>query len=414
MQDRTSNSNGMGVPAPLTALAILPNRGLAQPFFHAMSESHAFQIDAEWVTYPPASKLELQLRQGRPQVLLIDVSANLAEAVALIEATADMAPSTPVIALHSSNDAHALLECLRAGAKEFLYAPFTPEMQRQAAARIASLWRGNSQLQPDADAWLYFRVRNPAPAPPRWRRRRLSRCTRSRASASCWSTSRSRVARCGCSLSCRRPPGRRTTVVRRRYPASHGGDGASLVQRKGGVDVLPAPAELSIGSPDPAKLRKILECARPVYDWTIVDLPTVFDRLSLLILPESEHAFLVTTPELPSLHLTRKAVSLLAQIGLGLQNFNVIVNRATKADDVTLEAMAKIFKAPIYASFPNDYLSLHKALSAGQPIGPCALERALWDFARSICSKSQGTDRRRRERPAESRWKSVSGGNNPC
>src|SRR3984893_2733063 len=125
MEGRTSNSSPAGTPVPLTALAILPNRGLAQPFFHAMSDSRAFQINAEWVSYPPVSKLELQLRQARPQVLLIDVSANLAQAVALIEATADMAPSTPVIAFHSSIVAHAQLECLRAGAKEFLFAPFT-------------------------------------------------------------------------------------------------------------------------------------------------------------------------------------------------------------------------------------------------------------------------------------------------
>jgi len=74
-------------------------------------------------------------------------------------------------------------------------------------------------------------------------------------------------------------------------------------------------------------------------------------------------------------------------MGLSPENFHVIVNRASKADDVTLEAMAKIFRAPVYATFPNDYLSLHKALSAGQPIGSCALERALWEFARAICSQ---------------------------
>src|ERR1051325_2067099 len=76
--DRTSNSNGAGSSVTLTALAILPNRDLAQPFVHAISQSRAFQISTEWVNYPPVSKLELQMRQAKPQVLLIDVSANLA------------------------------------------------------------------------------------------------------------------------------------------------------------------------------------------------------------------------------------------------------------------------------------------------------------------------------------------------
>ncbi len=162
---------------------------------------------------------------------------------------------------------------------------------------------------------------------------------------------------------------------------------ATVVQRKGGVDLLPSPGVHSNGNVDPSRLRKILDCARPVYDWVIVDLPTVFERLSLLMLPESEHGFLVTTPELPSLHLTRKAVSLLAQVGLSPDHFKVIVNRAGRADELNLDAMAKIFKAPVHAVFPNDYLSLHKALSAGQPIGPCMLERALCEFAKGLCSQ---------------------------
>jgi Flp pilus assembly CpaE family ATPase len=162
---------------------------------------------------------------------------------------------------------------------------------------------------------------------------------------------------------------------------------AALITHKSGVDLLPSPAAPLAGEGDASRLRKVLEYARPAYDWILVDLPTVFERLSLLMVPEADQAFLVSTPELPSLHLTRKAVSLLGLVGLTTDNFHVLVNRVTKADTLALEAMAKIFKAPVYASFPNDYLSLHKALSAGQPLGSCALERALTQFAHTICSQ---------------------------
>ena len=103
----------------LTALAILPNRSLAQQFLGALPESRAFHIAAEWTGYPTAARLESQLRDGRPQVVLLDVSTNLPQATALIEAVASGAAPVPVIALHVANDAGALLECLRAGAAEF-------------------------------------------------------------------------------------------------------------------------------------------------------------------------------------------------------------------------------------------------------------------------------------------------------
>ena len=379
--------------APLTALAILPDRTLAQQFLQALSQSRALQISAEWTSYPAAAKLMTQLRQAAPDVLLIDVASDRAQGATIIEAVCSSPRPVPVIALHTRNDAQALLDCLRAGAAEFLYAPFSPEMQRQAVARIASL------LPEEAGETRRGRLVVFTSAKPGSGASTLSAHTAFAlhevtgqrillVDFALWSGTMR--------LLFKLPEAPSVAEALRGLEAGslHATPEtwAPLVQRKGGVDVLPSPGALAIGNPDPSKLRKILECARPVYDWVIVDLPTVFERLSLLMLPESEYGFLVTTPELPSLHLTRKAVSQLAQIGLSLDNFHVIVNRAGRADEVTLEAMAKIFKAPVYATFPNDYLSLHKALSAGQQIGPCALERALWEFARAICSEPRGSD----------------------
>jgi pilus assembly protein CpaE len=394
MAARIPSLNVMSPPAQLTALAILPDRTLAQQFLQALSQSRVFQISAEWTSCPPVAKLMAQLRQTRPDVLLIDVASHLAQGSALIEAACGSSTPVPVIALHRSNDAQALLDCLRAGAAEFLYAPFSPEMQRQAVARIASLLPGEEAGETRRGRLVAFTSAKPGSGASTLAAHTafaLHEVTGQRillVDFAPWSGTMRLLFKLPEAPSVAEALRAVETERLDATPETW----APLVQRKGGVDVLPSPGALAIGNPDPSKLRKILECARPVYEWVIVDLPTVFERLSLLMLPESEHGFLVTTPELPSLHLTRKAVSQLAQIGLSLDNFHVIVNRAGRADEVTLEAMAKIFKAPVYATFPNDYLSLHKALSAGQPIGPCALERALWEFARAICSEPHGSD----------------------
>jgi CheY-like chemotaxis protein len=137
------NGSNLSPPLrPLTAVAILPNRSLAQQFLRALPESRAFQIAAEWTGYPALAKLDSQLRQARPDVLLVDVTADLAQATAIIAAVTALAAPVPVIALHLANEGGALLECLRAGAVEFLYAPFTRELQIQAVARIAALLPG--------------------------------------------------------------------------------------------------------------------------------------------------------------------------------------------------------------------------------------------------------------------------------
>jgi pilus assembly protein CpaE len=390
MEGFHSNSNHSG--RPLKAVAILPNRILAQQFLRALPESRAFQIDAEWTGYPALAQLESQLRQVGPDVVLVDVSADLSRAIALIEAVATGARPVPIIALHVANDAGPLLECLRAGAAEFLYAPFSGEQQRQAVERIASLLPGKQSSEMRRGRLVVFSSAKPGSG---------ASTLAAHTAFALHEVTGQRILLVDFALSSgtmrllfKLPPSPSLTEALQAVDlnglTATPEAWAPIVQRKGGIDVLPAPDTVSVVNPDPSKLRRILQCARPVYDWVIVDLPPVFERLSLLMLPESDDGFLVTTPELPSLHLTRKAVSALAQIGLSLENFRVIVNRAGRADEVNLEAMAKIFKAPVFATFPNDYLSLHKALSAGQPIGPCALERALWEFARAICSQPRG------------------------
>jgi len=394
-----------GIPNPssrasrrqFATLAILPNRGLAQQFLNALGGSRAFQIVAEWTGYPSIAKLESQLRHMRPEALVIDISAGLDQALALIQAGASMAPPVPVIALHTSNQADAVLECLRAGATEFLYAPFTAALQREAAERIAALVPSGERAHDRLGRVVVFSSAKPGAGASTLAAHTafaLHEVTGQRILLADFAPASGTIR-----LLFKLPesPSLADTLqaleARHLHPTPEAW--APLVQRKGGVDLLPSPGTLSIGSRDPSQLRSILECARPVYDWVLADLPTVFDRVSLLMLPESDHAFLVTTPELPSLHLTRKAVSLLGQMGQSAETCSVIVNRATKSDEVTLEAMAKIFNAPVYASFPNDYLSLHKALTAGQPVGPCALERSLWEFARAICSRPRRSDESR-------------------
>ena len=114
----------------------------------------------------------------------------------------------------------------------------------------------------------------------------------------------------------------------------------------------------------------LIDHARQLYDWVILDLPTVFNRTSLMAISECERAFLVSTSELPSLHLTRKAMSMVDQLGFPKERFQVLVNRVERRDDIGAANMEKLFNCPMHASLPNDYFSLHRVVTLGQPLGP--------------------------------------------
>jgi pilus assembly protein CpaE len=163
---------------------------------------------------------------------------------------------------------------------------------------------------------------------------------------------------------------------------------SSITVNHEGLDILPAPEVPRSQPVDPAHLHEVLEFARMQYDWVILDLPTVFHRLSLMSLAESDDTYIVTTTELPSLHLTRKAVNLLAQLGIGKDRYNVVLNRTTKRDGFGGGDIEKVFNCPVHAKFPNDYFSLHRVVTLGQPLGTdCDLGKAIENLAGRLSNK---------------------------
>src|ERR1700693_3608746 len=127
----------------LTALSIVPNRELASQFSLAAEHTRAFQILAELKQYPSPQTLDMRLRQTNPDVILLDLATDLDVACELIRSVLALNDPTHVVGLHVRNDSDAILRSLRMGATEFLYAPFDPETQTEAVARLRRL------LQPE-------------------------------------------------------------------------------------------------------------------------------------------------------------------------------------------------------------------------------------------------------------------------
>jgi pilus assembly protein CpaE len=169
-----------------------------------------------------------------------------------------------------------------------------------------------------------------------------------------------------------------------------------------GVDILPAPETPYTGSVDAARLHAVLEHARMNYDWIVIDLPVVFQRLSLMTISESDRAFLVSTSELPSLHLARKAVNLLDQLGFPKERFQIMVNRINRRDDIGGSDIEKLFNCSVNSRIPNDYFSLHRAVTLGQPVdGHCELGKAIESLAGRLSGRT--IQDRKRSAMADSR-----------
>ena len=382
----------------LTALAIIPDRELAAQLSSALERTRSFQILSEFKSYPSLQTLEIRVRQTKPDVILLDLASDLDQACELIRAVSSLNLRAHVVGLHVRNDSDAILRSLRSGASEFLYAPFDVQTQNEAVARLHRLLqpgaRGTSRTRDDRGVLQrqagFGRFDAGGPngfcAAAHHLATGLARRLRSdgRDDRLLFEADQHQVA------AGRAANGR---------SAARTEPGHSCVASADGVDILPAPETPYAGPVDAARLHAVMEYARMNYDWVMIDLPVVFQRLSLMTISESDRAFLVSTPELPSLHLARKAVNLLDQLGFPKERFQIVMNRIDRRDEIAGADIERLFNCAIDARIPNDYFSLHRAVTLGQPVdGHCELGKAIESLA-SRLSGGRGQDRKRAALP---------------
>ena len=371
----------------LKALLICPNRELADAFLRTLPGSGIFQIIADLRTYPAEQILDLRLRQMAPRVVLVDVMTDLDFACRVLQFVASLRPPVHSVGLHLEQHGESIVRVLRAGATEFLFAPFGALSQREVGDRIARLSQPEDSDSAQAANCCAFA------------------CTKSGSGAS---TIAAQAA-----FAIRRQTGKRVLLadfdltggtigfyLKVQTPFSlldalefpNQLDSASLgtmTTAVEGVDILASPEEPHLSPLDPARLEAVLNVMRSAYDFVILDLPTIFDRASLLALAQADSGFLITTAELPSLHLTRKAIQMMQQLGFDQQRLRVIVNRLNRQDGLSGDDLGKMFNSAVHTTLPNDYFSLHRVVTRGEPLsGDGELVRALEALARKIVGSS--------------------------
>jgi pilus assembly protein CpaE len=368
----------------ITALLIAPNRDLAQQFVATLPQTRAFQILADLKSYPPAQTLEIRIRQLKPHAILLDLATDLTVATELIRFITSLHPPVQVVGLDTRNDSDAILQSLRAGATEFLAAPFELASQRDAIARLRRLCGSEAPVSNEAGHVVAFSSAKPGSGASTLATQTafaLRRLTGQRILLADFDLT-------GGTIGFYLKLSHNYSVVDALQHAEHldATLWSSLAVNHGGVDILPSPAAPYAEPIDGGRLRVLIDYARQLYDWVILDLPTVFSQISLVALAECERAYLVSTSELPSLHLTRKAMSMITQVGLPKERFEVLVNRVERRDDIGAANLEKLFNCPVHASLPNDYFSLHRVVTLGQPLGAEGeLGKAIEKLAVGLC-----------------------------
>ena len=132
------------------------------------------------------------------------------------------------------------------------------------------------------------------------------------------------------------------------------------------LEVITAPTAPAAKQLPIAHLKQVLAFARTHYDWSVLDLGRNVTAGTLSLLDVVDETYLVATPDIPALHQTKQIIQILLDAGYSRSQLRLILNRATRRTDFTIEDLEKMVGIPVHSTIVNDFDAFYEAYSEGR------------------------------------------------
>ncbi len=144
-----------------------------------------------------------------------------------------------------------------------------------------------------------------------------------------------------------------------------------IVRHRSGLDAIASP-ELS-GGPHEAtsdEFEHVMDFLRREYDYVLIDSSMEYHDSKSSLVEQSDEVYIISTPDVAALRDLARLVENLSLNESTTNKLRLVVNRSTASDSVTPEQIEKTVRFPIFASIPNNYFELLRAINEGEPIPP--------------------------------------------
>jgi Flp pilus assembly CpaE family ATPase len=107
--------------------------------------------------------------------------------------------------------------------------------------------------------------------------------------------------------------------------------------------------------------------------------------VTLAGLEDADRTFLITTTELPSLHLAKRTLQSLRLQGYPQHRLALVLNRSSRREEITQEDIERNLGVPVFWQFPYDAETVNEFYIRGGSIAPKSeLGRSVFQFAQKL------------------------------
>ena len=136
-----------------------------------------------------------------------------------------------------------------------------------------------------------------------------------------------------------------------------------------GLDVLSSPdVHGGIRNTDTESVERTLEFLSTQYDFILLDCDASLEDIDLAVIDLSNWVYLVATPEIGAIRDLSRYVDGLIQNEQATEKLQVIINRYSSREAVTIEQIEKAVRLPIAIKIPNNYSEMVRSINIGEPV----------------------------------------------
>ena len=163
--------------------------------------------------------------------------------------------------------------------------------------------------------------------------------------------------------------------------------GGFIATHASGLDILSSPDVYGGDrNTDTDAVEQTVEFLAGQYDFVLVDCEASFEDINLAVIDLSTWVYLIATPEIGAIRDLSRYLDGLIQNEHVTDKLQVVINRYSSREAVTIEEIEKAVRLPISLKIPNDYAELNRAINIGEPVPP---ERDS-EFSRAISEWAAG------------------------
>jgi pilus assembly protein CpaE len=136
-----------------------------------------------------------------------------------------------------------------------------------------------------------------------------------------------------------------------------------------GLDVLSSPDVYGgLWKTDTDSVERTLEFLSTQYDFVLLDCEASFEEINLAVIALSNWIYLIGSPEIGAIRDLSRYVDGLIQNERATKKLQVVINRYSSHEAVTIEQIEKALHLPIAIKIANNYSQLVQSINIGEPV----------------------------------------------